>query len=118
MKKKKIIIGTVVLLFLMCLVPIEHYYGDNIYGALMYGEYDVKKISDSTYHVSKDRPVEAFNEYMESQGYEFVDQMGAGVFYGNESCKKMFDFDFKEFYAEFELVSTETIEENEFEWIM
>ena len=43
MKKKKIIIGTVVLLFLMCLVPIEHYYGDNIYGALMYGEYDVKK---------------------------------------------------------------------------
>ena len=55
---------------------------------------------------------------MESQGYEFLDQMGAGVFYGNESCKKMFDFDFKEFYAEFELVSTETIEENEFEWIM
>ncbi len=115
MKKKKIIIGTVVLLFLMCLVPIEHYYGDNIYGALMYGEYDVKKISDSVYHVSKDRSVDAFNEYMESQGYEFLEQLGASVLYENESCKKVFDIDFKEFYAEFELVSTEAIKENEIE---
>lgn len=110
--KKKIIIGAVVLIFMFCLVPIEHYYGDNIYGALVYKEYDVKQVSDTIFHVSKDRHVEAFNEYMESQGYKFLDQMGAGVLYGNEACQKFFVIEFKKLYAEFELMSTEAIEEN------
>ena len=112
MKKKKIIAGIVVILFLLCLVPVEHFYGDNIYGAIVYKEYDVKKINDHIYHAAKDRPAEAFTEYMESQGYNFCDQLGAGLIYQNDSCQKLFVLTFKEFYAELELESTIPVEEN------
>lgn len=99
MKKSIITVGIILALIIVALT-IEHYYGDNIYGAFAFRNEDVIKISDSKYRTHKDKP-ECFNEYMKKQGWTFVDQMGSCITFENDTQKVDCFLDFKEFYAEY-----------------
>lgn len=98
--KKTIITIAIIIAMIIVALPIEHYYGDNIYGAFAFRNEDVIKVSDSKYITHKDKP-ECFDEYMKKQGWSFVDRMGSCIIFENDTQIANCVNEFKEFYAEY-----------------
>jgi len=107
MKKPLIIIA--VLAILVIGVTVEHYYGDNIYGAFAFAKSDVVQISENQYRVPKDNP-EVFNEYMHNQGWTYKEQLGSTIIFENKNQKAYCTLSFKDLYAQYD-ITYETIEQ-------
>ncbi|MDD6727668.1 MAG: hypothetical protein PUE08_00395 [Eubacteriales bacterium] len=98
---KKVLSIIAVIIVLVCIaVPVEHFYGDNIYALFAFSKSDVVQVSENVYKVPKDNP-EKFQEYMLSNGWEFTDQLGTTAVYEKDGTKAYCDVDFKEFYAQY-----------------
>ena len=98
-KKSKIIIGICIALAVAFgALYVEHYYGDNIYGAFVFKDSKVVKVNDSTYKAPKDN-FRAFDEYMINNGWYFKEQMGSMYIYENDEKYANCLLEFKEFYA-------------------
>ncbi len=107
--KKTLIIIVAVIAILLIGVTVEHYYGDNIYGAFAFAKSDVIQISENEYRVPKDDP-EVLNEYMHNQGWRYTEQLGSTIIFENKNQKAYCSLSFKEFYAQYD-VTYETIEQ-------
>lgn len=102
MKKKIILSICIIIILIVVAVPIEHFFGDNVYGAFAFAKEDVVKISENEYRTYKDKP-ELFTEYMENQGWKFIDRGGTILFFEKDGQQAYCDIDFKEFYAVMEV---------------
>lgn len=100
---KKFLTFFIILVVLAAVVlPVEHYYGDNIYGFFAFSDSPVIKVKDDTYRCGKDT-VEDFVEYMKNDGWDFVDQMGSGYFFEKGDERVICIVSIKEFYAEWKV---------------
>ena len=107
MKKKVILSICIIIILIVVAAPIEHFFGDNIYGIFAFAKEDVVKISENEYKTHKDKP-ELFTEYMENQGWKFIDQGGTILFFEKGEQRACCDIDFKEFYAVMEITYDNT----------
>lgn len=107
MKKKVILSICIIVILMVVAVPIEHFFGDNIYGIFAFAKEDVVKVSKNEYRTHKDKP-ELFTEYMKNQGWKFVDQGGTILFFEKDEQRAYCDIDFKEFYAVMEVTYDKT----------
>lgn len=97
---KKILTVLIILAVLAAVVlPVEHYYGDNIYAHFAFSDSPVIKVSDDTYRCAKDS-FEDFVEYMKNDGWDFVDQLGSGYIFEKGDERVICIISIKEFYAE------------------
>ena len=99
---KRITIILIVLAIIIVVLPIEHNYGDNIYGYFAFRNEDVMKISDSKYRTHKDNP-EYFYKYMERQGWSLTDELGSCKIFEKDGKRANCILHFKEFYAEYDV---------------
>lgn len=97
---KKLIKVIIIVFLLACVVaPIEHFYGDNIYNIFVFAKEPVVQINENTYKTAKDCP-ELFVEYMQDEGWKFIEQGGSFFFFERDNKKAICEVDFKEFYSE------------------
>lgn len=97
--KKLITVLIVVVILAAILLPIEHYYGDNIYGFFKFKDSPVVQTDENTYICSKDNP-EDFLDYMKDDGWNVSDQMGMLYTFEKDGEKIYYCLYFKEFYAQ------------------
>lgn len=96
---KKFIKAMVIIVLLVCvLVPVEHFWGDNIYGLFAFAKSDVVEIEKNTYKTPKD-DAEVFIDYMEKDGWELYDQGGSTYFLKKGDRLASCSVDYKEFYS-------------------
>ncbi len=111
---KKILTVLIILAILAAVVlPVEHYYGDNVYAHFAFSDSPVIKVKDNTYRCAKDS-FEDFVEHMKNDGWNFVDQMGSGYIFEKSDERVIAVVSIKEFYAEWK-VSDEPMPQTESE---
>lgn len=102
MKKRRIkvlsIILVVILLLILIALPIEKYYGDDIYASIAFSESEVVQVIENIYRVPKDNP-NVFYEYMVDQGWRYVEQLGTTTVFERNGERVSCDLEFKELYA-------------------
>lgn len=95
----KFIKAMVIIVLAVCvLFPVEHFWGDNIYGLFAFAKSDVVEIEENTYKTPKD-DAEVFIEYMEKGGWECYDQGGNTYFLKKGDRLASCSVDYKEFYS-------------------
>ena len=100
---KKVLTVLIILAVLAAVVlPVEHYYGDNIYAHFAFSDSPVVKVKDDTYRCAKDS-IEDFVEYMKNDGWDFVDQLGSGYIFEKGDERVLAIVSIKEFYAEWKV---------------
>lgn len=111
MKLKFLNVLGVIALLLFIVYPVEHYWGDNIYGFFAFSKEDVVQVAENEYRFPKDEP-ETFSQYMKTQGWTYVDQLGSATIYTKDNVKATCFTSFKEFYGKV-IVDYENIDDLE-----
>lgn len=78
--KKFLKIIVVVIVLAAVLLPLEHYYCDNIYALAAFSKAPVIEVDKNVYRCAKD-DYKDFIEYMQSEGWSYVTQFGSVHFF-------------------------------------
>lgn len=100
--KKIVKIVAILVLLAAIILPIEHYYCDNIYGFFAFSKSPVVKVNDKVYRCAKDEP-EDFINYMIENGWnkpESIAQLGNAYFLEKDGKTMTCLRRIKKFYAE------------------
>lgn len=97
--KKFLKILAVVIVLTAFLLPIEHYYCDNIYALAVFSKSPVVKVDENVYRCAKD-DYKDFIEYMQSEGWSYVTQLGSVHFFEKGDKFVGCDLSIKKLYAE------------------
>ena len=97
--KKLLTIIIILVILTSILLPVEHNYGDNIYGFFKFKDSPVVQVDEETYICSKDN-CENFIDYMKNDGWNVSDQMGMLYTFEKDGEKTDYRLYFKEFYAQ------------------
>lgn len=97
---KRIIKPLILLLFLVIiLLPLYHFYGDNIYASIVFDKSTVVQVDENVYRCPKDSHKDFLN-YMKNSGWTFTEQMGSGYFFEKKDEKVVCCVSIKNLYAE------------------
>ncbi len=97
--KKILKILAVVIVLAAVLLPIEHYYCDNIYALAAFSKAPVAKVGENMYRCAKD-DYKDFIEYMQSEGWSYVTQLGSVHFFEKGDKFVGCELSIKKLYAE------------------
>lgn len=97
--KKFLKIIAVVIALAAVLLPLEHYYCDNIYALAAFSKSPVIEVDKGVYRCAKDN-YKDFIEYMQSEGWSYVNQLGSVHFFEKGDKAVGCELSIKKLYAE------------------